>query len=860
MTRNWGNTSKAWLNIISTNKMSSTCKKKSGSPPRRIVSGQIRPKSITTRPTASASLRAESPGKQYTIKVNHLPSGASERELLRCYNRFGVISSYKIIPGTNESYALINYETESDAERAMRLTDGTTVIGSIVRVVCKWKGGTPTGEQYTLKVTNLSPHVTQEEMKHTCCSYSDYQSVKVNEGYAYVNFSSLRGAERAMESLKKVEFYGQWLIVQSQIKQSTNQSKPRSDYGHPPCHSLITPHHGSSPRTVSPQAQQVETSTVVKVTLSGHGVTGEALEEYFSQFGEVLQTPAIMPGNPDYAYVNFKNSPEAKAACNPNKVDFNGTFVIIKLSNKPSLSALIEKRSILVTDKDDSLVNLITIHKFNELEDHFSGIVTATPSRDRNRKGILISGDKDKVDEAESVVRSYMKQLQDQIISESMYLHCQFIPLLKDPQVLQAIEQQHGVEFNVTLPDDSTESIAAFSNTIASTMSSSSYPLTIESVSEYLSGAVSWTFFDDHQKFTPMSATDSAEVEKLYQEYLVPLSHHRLIRPRYSTRKWQYRYDFDKMVQINTTTKRQRKIKRIDLFSLCLSCRGLEDDVQTSIASLHEILEGMIIKKSLGGCSTDIAEPITTLARSFCIKVDSSLDGKIVLSGGRDYLTKVFLVLEEKRDSLEYTPLLPREWEPQTDNTELKRVTAKSSPSEWVKVVSVVKKTMKEAKIVKIERIQNKYLYHKYALCKRRMHEKNDGQVNEKWLFHGSRGVSPEIIYKSEHGFDFRYSGDSSYWGKGAYFAVNASYSGGSYAFQSSERHRKMLIAFVLTGDSIRMERDSTLFAPPKKEDGNSYDSVNGVTCGSQVYIVYDHDKSYPAYLITFQIQLCNDT
>ena len=48
------------------------------------------------------------------------------------------------------------------------------------------------------------------------------------------------------------------------------------------------------------------------------------------------------------------------------------------------------------------------------------------------------------------------------------------------------------------------------------------------------------------------------------------------------------------------------------------------------------------------------------------------------------------------------------------------------------------------------------------------------------------------------------------------------------------------------------MKRDSTLVTPPKKEDGSGYyDSVNGETGSSQVY--NDHEKSYPAYLITFQ-------
>ena len=444
-------------------------------------------------------------------------------------------------------------------------------------------------------------------------------------------------------------------------------------------------------------------------------------------------------------------------------------------------------------------------------------------------------------------------------------LHCQFLPLLKDPQVLKNIEREYGVKFNVKLPNGSTKPIATFSSTIASMMSGS-YPLTIESISDYLSssgpGAVSWKFCDDNQQFIAMSPTDSAEIEKLYQQFLHGPSSHARCKLPYSREigKWNYTYDFESMVQTNTKTQKKREIRRIDLpaqdlFSLCLSCRGLKDGVQASIASLHETLRGMVIKKPFGlCCSTDIVEPIIKLARSFCVEVDSSRDSTVI-SGGSDYLAKVFLVLRQKQMSLESTPLLsfPPEWEPQTNNIELKSVPVSSS--EGAKVVSAFRKTM-YANVSKIERIQNKFLYTKYDLCKKRMHEKNNGRVNEKWLFHGSRSVSPETIYKSEHGFDFRHAGQGCLWGKGAYFAVNAKYSGGYYAFDSP-KGQQIFLAFVLTGDSIAMESNKSLVTPPSKEDGSGdYDSVNGVTAltgSSQIYIVYDHDKSYPAYIITFQ-------
>uniref|UniRef100_A0A1X7SX17 Poly [ADP-ribose] polymerase n=1 Tax=Amphimedon queenslandica TaxID=400682 RepID=A0A1X7SX17_AMPQE len=794
---------------------------------------------------------------------------------------------------SNESYALINYETESSADRAVRHTNGKRVFGRVVRVVCKWKdNNTPIEEQYTLKVTKLSSHVTREEMEHVCCSYSDYQSLKVNEGYAYVNFSSLEGAERAMEFLKNVKFDGQCPDVKLQDRnsqQSNFQSLTCSDSrpNIPPIPPRFTPHllllfflhllslglpndcrqgesdlrdyfplcpitpvhlpprpippvhlpppplppfhlpppasiHSSLPNASVPSFPEHSSlqgkSPTVKVTLGSGRITGEALEGYFSQFGKVLQTPVIISGNPDYAYVNFESSEEAKAACIPNKVELNGVQMSIKISNKSATSSTsVEKGSKLVTYEDDPLVNPITINcKFPELEGQLSN-VSAKPSKDG--RGILISGDKDKVEMAENIVRLHMQLLQNQIITESMNLHCKFIPLLQHPQVFQDIEQQNSVEFNVMLPNGSTKitkSIVALSSTIASAMCGF-YPLTIESISDYLSsseaGSVSWKFWDDNQQFKSMSPTDSAEIEKLYQQFLhrpPNLISHQLPCSSFNSLglgKWKYSYDFDSMIQTNTITQTKRKIKRIpalDSLSLCLSCRGLQDSVKTSITSLHEKLEGMVIKKTFGSCSTDIAEPIIELARSFCVKVDSSLDS-IVISGGSDYLAKVFLVLAQKQMSIQSSSLLtssfPPEWEPQTENIELKFVPLSSS--EAAKVVSAFRKTM-NANVFKIERIQNKFLYTKYGLCKKRMHQKNNGQVNEKWLFHGSSRVPPETIYKSEHGFDFRH-GNQGMWGRGAYFAVNASYSGGSYAFNSPQG-RQIFLAFVLTGDSIAMQ------------------------------------------------------
>ena len=136
------------------------------------------------------------------------------------------------------------------------------------------------------------------------------------------------------------------------------------------------------------------------------------------------------------------------------------------------------------------------------------------------------------------------------------------------------------------------------------------------------------------------------------------------------------------------------------------------------------------------------------------------------------------------------------------------------------------------------------------------MARKNNGAVNEKDLFHGTRSADPSLIYKGEEGFDMRFSAQGM-WGTGCYFAVNASYSH-SYSYRLSDGSHQMFLAKVLTGDSADIPSDRSLRMPPKKSDvsaffgENRYDTVTGVTGGSRVYITYKNDKAYPFYLITY--------
>ena len=165
---------------------------------------------------------------------------------------------------------------------------------------------------------------------------------------------------------------------------------------------------------------------------------------------------------------------------------------------------------------------------------------------------------------------------------------------------------------------------------------------------------------------------------------------------------------------------------------------------------------------------------------------------------------------------------------------------------------------MLNAEIISIERIQNRELWQKYS--DRTKQIQNEPQAcKEKLLFHGTRVTDPKEVYTGDSSFDTRFSRQGM-WGKGNYFAVNASYAN-SYAHSvSGTNMRKLLVAFVLTGLSYNCSPDSSLTMPPfrsERDDPTSirrrYHTVNGVTGGTTVYITYDNTLAYPAYVITYK-------
>jgi len=194
----------------------------------------------------------------------------------------------------------------------------------------------------------------------------------------------------------------------------------------------------------------------------------------------------------------------------------------------------------------------------------------------------------------------------------------------------------------------------------------------------------------------------------------------------------------------------------------------------------------------------------------------------------------------------------------QTNNLELIPIT-KNSP-EWTDIETKFNKTMAgKGKIESIVKVSNKNLWKKFVLERDQVMEKNNNDQSityTRLLFHGTRNTTPDLIYNSESGFMMQFC-SKGMWGIGTYFAEKSVYSN-DYCHTTSNGKKQMFLAVVITGDFYDCKPDNSLKVPPERTTKKTnmaverYDSVSGITNGSRVYIVYENNKAYPLYLITY--------
>ncbi|GCB72801.1 hypothetical protein scyTo_0002193 [Scyliorhinus torazame] len=190
-------------------------------------------------------------------------------------------------------------------------------------------------------------------------------------------------------------------------------------------------------------------------------------------------------------------------------------------------------------------------------------------------------------------------------------------------------------------------------------------------------------------------------------------------------------------------------------------------------------------------------------------------------------------------------------------NEEVLIVTLQPSATEYKELAETFKKSCLPniIDIVKIERIQNCKLWRSYSVHKEAAERKNPGLNVEQVLYHGTTMDISKKVNKT--GFNRSFCGrNATSYGKGTYFALNASYSCKKiYSNPDSNGCQHIYHARVITATRCRGQKDM-LEPTPVNAQNDPTDlcdcAVDNLTHPT-IFVVFCDSGAYPEYLISFK-------
>ena len=207
---------------------------------------------------------------------------------------------------------------------------------------------------------------------------------------------------------------------------------------------------------------------------------------------------------------------------------------------------------------------------------------------------------------------------------------------------------------------------------------------------------------------------------------------------------------------------------------------------------------------------------------------------KIVIKG---FLDQIYLV-KSKLLSLSIqgkTVIYPKEWIKVHGNLTIFEI--EKNTIEYKDINDEILKSNQNVEIIKIERIQNKFLWKLYQQRKKLLSSKFEN-LNEKWLFFGTKYAELEKIYdniKSSNADDFLHFSDS------------AMYIMSNYSFQSEDKSKESIFFSRVDLGQI-IEKTDSISKPIEH-----YKSIVSRENGFNIYVVSDSLRAYHQYLITFK-------
>lgn len=515
----------------------------------------------------------------------------------------------------------------------------------------------------------------------------------------------------------------------------------------------------------------------------------------------------------------------------------------------------------------------------------------------------------------EAYIISVVEQVKNDIKTRMAYLHCAYVPFLcsaRGESEVTTVEDFYQVEITFT---SNSLPIQDFSMAVQSSRQETSFICMQDLHAVTVSGLGSsdsrnpfhrsacfrsWNQCQPNGTLSPLGCNESQIIEKLFQfgGSQVLLGGH------------YYTVDFSTM-EVKANTGQSAQLQRDPTISglpehrVEVKVKGMESRIADALSNLKQRLNEGFRKLSIP-CSPAIVlnsylkQQIINNCRQYCIKFSfDTIDSQHVLNieGTQEYVECVHVCLDgfvqrllaqaplelamgppvvnqqllglavapppvvnQQASVLPFlqnlaqpVPGTPRLWTPQPLNCVFNEVVRNSQ--EWNEIVAMIRATLTTVNVMKVDRVQNRTLWARYNLEGRQMHERNQGTIAEKYLFHGTSRTDPYEIARADSGIDFRYSSRERQlmWGSGAYFAIKASYSD-RFSFKLENGSRQMMLVSVLTGITYPYgsRKDPNLTRPPERLPGRLYDTVRGESADSEIYVVYDHFKSCPAYIITY--------
>ena len=840
--------------------------------------------------------------EKYTLIVDHLSGLITEKELCNLFHKHGELRGLKLFETqTAFNYAYVDYSNIEDAEMAVRELDGAEQYGVAMEVrlftssnksrrlmdedaACRDQMDIFYGHQCTLNVECLPKSVQNRDLWDTFTPFGLVTSAKliVTEtefNSAQMEYAELEDAEAAVHELDGSTVFsdGSPICVKIDTAHCTSAATlAEADFTG----------NASFYRNTADQLQFASTTnsaqhSTVKVSLSNKpgtniSINGEDLQDIFGRCGKIQCLPVINQGNPPYAYINFESPIGAQAACALNGLAVMEHLLQVKLVTKQT-----ETLDIKNVPCDPLVCKLMFSHFKADVEAIRQDVIVQLH---RSKSAIKLTGEEKQTTEVVKKIQELVLKIETHIVKRKVSLPCHHLPsftIVLLENIIENIEMRHLVSFKFLCADGQPMHITECFNKLCSITQASNDALQISDFSTFLHDTPvinensnqkhTWWWWEDKRKgYVEYSADISAIITKHFlSSPNVPLQ--LLIGSR------SYNIDLSAMIQTNQASGFIRRIRHktkvqhstknnstslhSSRCSLCIEVSGQVDSLDPAISDLNCELKKLVVETKCELHQVDpIAAALLDITGQYCVEARVS-GTDLIVRGIKEYVDKVMLRIQKecisylKQKSCVQSCDVPDDWLPQSKKVVL--VSIQQGTPEWNEVTDLFGRTLVSSQITKLERIQNKWLWEKFVFAKQRMVEKNKGQVMEMKLFHGTKNTRPKEIFKSEQGFDPRYSSQGM-WGTGAYFAVNAKYSD-DYSHISGS-FKQMILARVLTGDTYHCAPDSSLKMPPLKPclkvqgafENERYDSVSGHTMGSDIFVIYDNEKAYPAYLITY--------